>query len=191
MKFLLPTIGIIFLTGLVVFVGMFNKQNRAAVNDKTYQTVKLEVMGNTTYTDEEIQERIKKLDPLSYKVYVEEGTERAFENEYNNEKRDGIYVDKVTGEPLFSSTHKYNSGSGWPSFYKPITDEAVKYKTDTKLFIERTEVRSSKGHLGHVFNDGPQDKGGKRYCMNSAAMTFIPKEEMEQKGYGDYLYLFK
>ncbi len=121
-----------------------------------------------------------------YLVTQENATERAFSNEYFDNKRAGIYVDIVTGEPLFSSTDKYDSGCGWPSFTKPIVEEVVTYESDTNFNMIRTEVRSRAGdsHLGHVFEDGPKDRGGLRYCINSASIRFIPIEEMEAAGYG-------
>ena len=130
-----------------------------------------------------------KLTPIQYTVTQEDGTEAPFENEYYNNKRDGIYVDIVSGEPLFSSRDKYDSGTGWPSYTKPIKDDVIITKEDNKLFQTRIEVRSKEAnsHLGHVFDDGPQDKGGKRYCLNSASLRFIPKEDMEKEGYGEYL----
>jgi methionine-R-sulfoxide reductase len=130
-----------------------------------------------------------KLTPIQYTVTQEDGTEAPFANEYYNNKRDGIYVDIVSGEPLFSSRDKYDSGTGWPSYTKPIKDDVIITKKDTKLFQTRIEVRSkgANSHLGHVFDDGPQDKGGKRYCLNSASLRFIPKEDMELEGYGEYL----
>lgn len=137
-------------------------------------------------------EKIAALTDMQRYVTQEEGTERAFENAYWDNKEDGIYVDVVTGEPLFSSTDKFDSGTGWPSFTKPIDKTYVTEHTDRKFFMTRTEVKSAIGqsHLGHVFPDGPKDAGGLRYCMNSAAMTFIPKAEMAAKGYGEYLKLF-
>lgn len=131
------------------------------------------------------------LSPLQYKVTKENATEPPFNNEYNNEFRPGIYVDITTGDPLFISTDKFESGCGWPSFSKPIKTEVVNEFLDTTHGMIRTEVRSNQGniHLGHVFPDGPEELGGLRYCINSASLKFIPKEEMESKGYGDYLHL--
>lgn len=143
------------------------------------------------YTKPSDAEIKAKLTEMQYYVTQEDGTERAFKNEYWDNKREGIYVDVVSGEPLFSSTDKYKSGTGWPSFTKPINDDFVVTQTDFKLVYPRTEVRSkfADSHLGHVFKDGPKPTG-LRYCMNSAAMRFVAKENMHQEGYGDYLYLF-
>jgi len=133
------------------------------------------------------------LTDMQYKVTQKEGTERPFSNEYWNNKEEGIYVDVVSGEPLFSSTHKYDSGTGWPSFTRPIDKEMLTEHQDRSLFSVRTEVRSKNAdsHLGHVFEDGPIDEGGLRYCINSAAMEFIPKEKMAERGYEKLLRLFK
>jgi peptide methionine sulfoxide reductase msrA/msrB len=165
--------------------------------------ISTELLSNKNYnlTAEENNMEIKKpapekikemLTPLQYKVTQEDGTEAPFNNEYWDNKKDGIYVDVVTGEPLFSSLDKYDSGTGWPSFTKPINQDSIKTKTDSKFFTTRTEVRSNIGdsHLGHVFNDGPKDKGGNRFCMNSSSLKFIPVNELESSGYGEFLSLF-
>ena len=137
-------------------------------------------------------EAIARLTPLQRKVTQDDATEPAFRNEYWNNHEAGIYVDVVSGQPLFASTDKYESHSGWPSFTRPIEPDAVIEKVDRSLFMKRVEVRSAgaDSHLGHVFDDGPMEAGGLRYCMNSAAMRFVPVDELEAEGYGRYRSLF-
>lgn len=141
----------------------------------------------TTYSKN--PDAVAKLTPEQYRVTQESGTERPGSGEYNDNKAPGIYVDIVSGEPLFASSSKFESGCGWPSFTKPIDAGHVSELTDDTHGMVRTEVRSTHGdsHLGHVFNDGPKDQGGLRYCINSASLRFVPREAMETAGYGDYL----
>ena len=143
----------------------------------------------TKPSDEELKE---KLTELQYFVTQKNGTEKPFINKYHKKTDEGIYVDIVSGEPLFSSKDKFISKSGWPSFTKPINENVVTKHKDTKFFLTRIEVRSkiANSHLGHIFEDGPKEKGGKRYCINSAALLFIPKEKLKERGYEKFLKEF-
>jgi len=140
---------------------------------------------------EKTTEAVSRLTPEQHRITQNDETERPFKNAYWDHKEMGIYVDVVSGEPLFVSTDKYDSGSGWPSFTRPIEKQNVVEKSDTNHGMTRVEVRSKHGdsHLGHVFNDGPRDSTGLRYCINSASLRFVPVSEMEDEGYSDYLYL--
>lgn len=135
----------------------------------------------------------EKLSDISYKVTQEDATEKPHSSKFNNHNEEGIYVDIVSGEPLFSSKDKYDAGCGWPSFTRPIDETYIAEKEDRSKGMNRTEVRSEHGdsHLGHVFTDGPKDRGGLRYCINGASLRFIKKEDMAEEGYGEYLALFR
>lgn len=144
----------------------------------------------TKPTDEELKEKL-----TDYKYYITQkgGTEKPFENEYWDNNEPGIYVDIITGEPLFSSQDKFDSQTGWPSFTKPLDEESIIESPDYSLGVKRTEITSALGdtHLGHVFQDGPEETGGERYCVNSASLKFIHKDNLVEEGYGQYLYLFE
>ena len=151
--------------------------------------VAIVLKGGNKMAKKEFEERLNELTELQYKVTQENATERPFTGEYDDFYEKGIYVDIVSGEPLFSSTDKYDAGCGWPSFSRPIQEAMLTEHVDNTLARTRTEVRSSnaESHLGHVFEDGPQELGGLRYCINSAALRFVPLAEMEAQGYADYI----
>ena len=161
--------------------------------DKPLDKDKEPMIDSSRYIKPSDEELKKSLTDIQYDVTQNSATERAFSHEYHDSFKRGIYVDITTKEPLFSSTDKFESGCGWPSFSKPISKDVVKYFEDNSHFMHRTEVRSRSGdaHLGHVFNDGPMELGGQRYCINGASLEFIPYEEMDEKGYGYLKYLVK
>ncbi len=152
-----------------------------------------EKTGEVPESKEEYSQEISQLTEMEYYVTQQNGTEPAFENQYYDHKQPGIYVDAVSGEPLFSSKHKYDSGTGWPAFYKPLEPENLIIREDRGPLGVRTEVASkdARSHLGHIFQDGPEDKTGLRYCINSAALEFIPAEDLEEKGYAEYSLMFE
>jgi methionine-R-sulfoxide reductase len=180
------------LIGILIFLSRARGQAPATTpaQSTSMTTPSSNTQASTKPSAEELK---KKLTPEQFRVTQQCGTEPPFRNEYWDNHRAGIYVDVVTGEPLFTSLDKFDSGSGWPSFTKPVDKNSVSQKSDSTFGMDRTEVRSSKGdsHLGHVFDDGPTDKGGLRYCINSAALRFIPVEKLKEEGYGQYLPLFE
>jgi methionine-R-sulfoxide reductase len=182
----------ISLVGVILFLNHARGQAPAAspAQPTSMTTQASDQQSSTKPSADELK---KKLTPEQYRVTQQCGTEPPFRNEYWDNHKPGIYVDIVSGEPLFTSLDKFDSGSGWPSFTKPIENGHVNEKTDRTLGMERNEVRGSKSdsHLGHVFDDGPTDKGGQRYCINSAALRFIPVEKLKEEGYERFLPLFE
>ena len=187
------------LAALVVVWGYITNAKSNSARAQTARSIRTLAMqttdhpagnGKQPYSEEELRQR---LTPIQYRVTRQEGTEPAFMNAYWNNHAPGIYVDVVSGEPLFTSLDKFDSGTGWPSFTKPLARESVVEKTDTAHGMERTEVRStsSDSHLGHVFDDGPANAGGLRYCMNSASLRFVPVDKLKEEGYEKFLPLFE
>ena len=184
----MKTSPVILLAGLILAAVAYFALAAEKGEKKTAASLHTKPQDHSKMSREELRQQ---LTPLQYHVACESGTEPPFRNEYWNNHAEGIYVDVISGEPLFASIHKFDSGTGWPSFWQPIRQEAVKAKVDASIGAVRTEIRSAKSdaHLGHVFDDGPRPTG-LRYCMNSASMRFVAKEKMQELGYGEHLALF-
>jgi methionine-R-sulfoxide reductase len=152
----------------------------------------LVLLSGSACAERVVDPKFNHLSSIQYHVTKENGTEPPFKNPYWNEKRSGVYVDVISGEPLFTSLDKFDSGTGWPSFVRPIDETAIVTKSDPSHGMTRIEVRSKKSdsHLGHLFNDGPRERGGKRFCINSASLRFIPVEDLEKEGFGKFKVLF-
>ena len=183
---------LVALVGAIIFLNRARGQ-AAAPSEYPASSISMTTPSSNDQVKPAGEDLKKKLTPEQYRVTQQCGTEPPFRNKYWDNHKPGIYVDVVSGEPLFTSLDKFDSGSGWPSFTKPIEKEHVKEKSDRAFGMDRTEVRSttSDSHLGHVFDDGPTDKGGLRYCINSAALRFIPVEKLKEEGYEQFLPLFE